>query len=446
MTVLRSGSATDVGRVRTVNEDSALDTMTLFAVADGMGGHAGGEVASQTAIEAFQREFRRQPTVDGLAAAVLQANRSVWERSLEDPELRGMGTTLTAAALVATDEGDQLALANVGDSRSYVLRDGELTQLSHDHSVAEELVDRGELSEAEAAIHPHRHILTRALGVSSDVDVDVWQMTPTAGDRYLLCSDGLTNEVPEARIAKILATTADPQEAADTLVRMANDNGGNDNITVVVLDVLVGEEASADGAAPVVAPVPAHPADGEAPGAARRSAAAVTAAPDREASPTLLGRAATDPAAGMRAMHARAAEVSDRLRSRRITFRVLLFVLVLAAIVAGAYIAVRWYVDSSYYVKLTSGRQGQVEIFQGRQGGVLGIKPKVVDRTGIVASQVPTYYIGFVRAGVEEPSLKAAKAYVRALRTAPGFGPAPTSTTTSAPTTTAPATTTTGAG
>ena len=446
MTVLRSGSASDVGRVRTVNEDLALDSMTLFAVADGMGGHAGGEVASRTAIEALQQEFRRHPSVDGLEEAVRQANRSVWERSLEDAELRGMGTTLTAAALVGTDDGDRLVLANVGDSRSYVLRDGELTQLSHDHSVAEELVDRGELSEAEAAIHPHRHILTRALGVSSDVDVDIWQMTPTAGDRFLLCSDGLTNEVPETRIAKVLSTTADPQEAADTLVRMANDNGGNDNVTVVVLDVLVGEEPSADGAPPAVVPMGASSQAGEAPGAARRSAAtALTAVPERPEgaeTPTLLGRAGSDAAAGMRAMHARASEVSDRLRSRRITFRVLLFVLVLAAIVAGAYIAVRWYVDSSYFVKLTSGRQGQVEIFRGRQGGVLGIQPKVVEKTGIVASQVPTYYLGFLRAGVEESSLKAAKRYVAQLRTAPGFGAAPTTTTT-APTTT---TTTTGPG
>ncbi|MDE3086357.1 MAG: Stp1/IreP family PP2C-type Ser/Thr phosphatase [Acidobacteriota bacterium] len=443
MTVLRSGSATDVGRVRTVNEDRALESMTLFAVADGMGGHAGGEVASGTAIEAFQREFSRQPTVAGLTAAVHQANRSVYERSLEDAELRGMGTTLTAAALVATDEGDRLALANVGDSRSYVLHDGELTQLSHDHSVAEELVDRGELSEAEAAVHPHRHILTRALGVSSDVDVDIWQVVPTAGDRYLLCSDGLTNEVPEPRIAKILATTADPQEAADTLVRLANENGGNDNITVVVLDVLIGEEASADGAAPAVAAAVAPVGVGDAPGAARRTvASAVPTAPERPESPTLLGRAGSDAAAGMRAMHARASEVSDRLRSRRITFRVLLFVLVLAAIAAGAYIAVRWYVDSSYFVKLTSGAQGQVEIFQGRQGGFAGIQPKVVERTGIVASQIPNYYLGFVRAGVEEPSLKAARRYVAQLRAAPGFGPAPTSTTT----TTAPVTTTTGGG
>ncbi|MHB8680733.1 MAG: Stp1/IreP family PP2C-type Ser/Thr phosphatase, partial [Acidimicrobiales bacterium] len=242
MTVLRSGSASDVGRVRALNEDLALETLTLFAVADGMGGHAGGEVAARTAIEALQQEFARQPSIDGLVTAVRRANQSVWDRSHEDPDLRGMGTTLTAAALVATDDGDRLVLANVGDSRSYRFHDGTLTQLTKDHSVAEELVERGELSEAEAAVHPHRHILTRALGVAPDVEVDVWQVTPEAGDRFLLCSDGLSNEISTRRMTSVLSSTPDPQQAAETLVRMANEHGGNDNVTVVVLDVLVGDE------------------------------------------------------------------------------------------------------------------------------------------------------------------------------------------------------------
>ena len=422
MTVLRSGSASDVGRVRTVNEDLALDNMTLFAVADGMGGHVGGEVAAQTAIEALKREFTVHPSAEGLADAVHQANFAVWERSHEDPDLRGMGTTINVAALVDTPGGDRLIMANVGDSRSYRMHDGILTQLSHDHSVAEELVDRGELSEAEAAIHPHRHILTRALGVSSDVDIDIWEMTPEAGDRYLLCSDGLTNEVTETRIAKVLSTTADPQQAADTLVRMANDNGGNDNITVVVLDVVVGEERSADGAAGSPASLDAAgtaaaAVDGDAgasgapsaEAAARRAAAAVavgTTTTDDEPTPSLLGRAGSDAAAGMRAMTARAAEVSDRLRRRRITFRLLLFLIVLIAIAAGVLYAVRWYVDSSYFVKV---HDNQVEIYRGRMGGFLGIEPKVVERTGIAASGIPTADVSDVDTGVEEPSLKAAE-------------------------------------
>lgn len=461
MTVLRSGSASHVGRVRTINEDLALDSLTLFAVADGMGGHVGGEVAARTAIDALEREFGRHPSLDGLAGAVQQANHDVWERSLEDPELRGMGTTLTAAALVSTADGDRLVMANVGDSRSYRMRDGDFVQLSHDHSVAEELVDRGELSEAEAAIHPHRHILTRALGVTSDVEVDLWQMTPYAGDRYLLCSDGLTNEVTESRIAKVLSSTPEPQQAAENLVQMALDNGGNDNITVVVLDVLVGEDealraADADASAArdtgpplgtpaAVAAAAAAAATGAVPGTAAGAEAGTAIAPGDAARPpspsataassplrtvrstpapigassaderpvSLLSRVGTDAATGMRAMTDRAAEVSSRLRSRRITIRVLLFVVVLAAIVAGGIAVVRWYVNSSYFVKVDN---GQVVVFQGRMGGFLGFEPKVVDRTHIAADQVPPAYLQGVLDGVEEPSLRAAKTYVEQIK------------------------------
>ena len=433
MTVLRSGSASDVGRVRSVNEDLALESMTLFAVADGMGGHAGGEVAARTAIDALQREFGLHQSAEGLTGAVHQANVAVWERSQEDTDLRGMGTTLTAAALVATPDGDRLVMANVGDSRSYRFHDGRLIQLSHDHSVAEELVDRGELSEAEAAIHPHRHILTRALGVSSDVDVDVWEMTPESGDRYLLCSDGLTNEVPESQINDVLTSVPDPQQAADKLVRLANESGGNDNITVVVLDVVVGEETTqGDGAGPLAAAGAAAAAAGAAaangdgvvdgaeapPGppsaaaAARRASAegAVKTVSSRDpVSTSLLGRSETDAAAGMRAMDARASEVSDRLRTRRITFRVLLFLIVLAAIVVGAFYAVRWYVNSSYFVKIHG---GQVVVYQGRMGGFLGIEPKVVFHSGVPASSIPNAYFSSVTNGVEEPSLSAGKHYV----------------------------------
>lgn len=432
MTVLRSGSASDVGRVRSVNEDLALDSMTLFAVADGMGGHAGGEVAARTAIEALQREFGLHQSADGLAGAVRQANVAVWERSQEDADLRGMGTTLTTAALVGTPDGDRLVMANVGDSRSYRLHEGRLIQLSHDHSVAEELVDRGELSEAEAAIHPHRHILTRALGVASAVDVDVWEMMPESGDRYLLCSDGLTNEVPEERIAEVLTSESDPQKAAETLVRLANESGGNDNITVVVLDVVVGEEkAHGDGAGALAAAgaaatgaaagaladgagntAEAAPGPPSAAAAARRASTAgdlQTVSSRDSAASSLLGRSEADAAAGMRAMTARAAEVSDRLRARRITFRVLLFLIVLAGIVVGAFYAVRWYVDSSYFVKI---HKGQVVIYQGRMGGFLGIEPKVVFHTGLPASSIPAAYISSVTDGVEEPSLSTSKSYV----------------------------------
>jgi len=438
LTVLRSGSASDVGRVRTVNEDLALETLTLFAVADGMGGHVGGEIAARTAIDTLQAEFARKPSAEGLAVAIHEANRAVWERSRADVDLRGMGTTLIAAALVATDRGDRLVLANVGDSRAYRLHGDELVQLTTDHSVAEELVARGELSEAEAAVHPHRHILTRALGIQADVAVDVWDIVPEEGDRFLLCSDGLTNEVPADEITRVLTETRDPNEAAQILVTKANQAGGNDNITVVVVDVMVGEAASTDaegtqGAGAVAgaalwapdttaAPAPAPGAPG-APGATGSTmvvsapeaphappARPVTAAPVRAngLGPAVVSGSAPDTALARRPAPRHEQHPGVRV-PRRITFRVLLFLVVLGGLAYAGYATVHWYVNSSYFVGLN---HNQVVIYQGRPGGFVGIKPKIVDRTQMAAGQVPSYRIPDLRTGVQEPSYAAAKRYV----------------------------------
>ncbi|HLN16427.1 MAG TPA: Stp1/IreP family PP2C-type Ser/Thr phosphatase [Acidimicrobiales bacterium] len=255
MTVLRSGSATHVGRVRNTNQDCALEAGNLFAVADGMGGHAGGEVAARVALDSLRLAFDRQPTLEGLRQAAAEANATVWQESQLNPDLRGMGTTLTAAGLVTGDEGrDVVGLVNVGDSRAYVYSGGRLTQVTSDHSLAQEKVRHGQLTEAQAAVHPHRHILTRALGVAPGVDVDLWELRLRSGDRLLICSDGLTNEVGINQITEVLDSVVDPHEAAEVLVRTANEHGGSDNITVVVVDVLVGDQSAAGGAT-VVAPV-----------------------------------------------------------------------------------------------------------------------------------------------------------------------------------------------
>ena len=177
MTVLRSGSASDVGRVRNVNQDLPLERPNLYAVADGMGGHVGGEVAARVAVETLEQAFERAPTVEGLLEAFSEANAAVWHESQVNVDLRGMGTTLTAVALVGGTEGkDVLALANVGDSRAYLFSGGDITQVTDDHSLAEERMRQGEMTEEEAAVHPQRHILTRALGVSSEVDADMWEL------------------------------------------------------------------------------------------------------------------------------------------------------------------------------------------------------------------------------------------------------------------------------
>jgi PPM family protein phosphatase len=446
VTILRSGSASHVGRVRSVNEDKALEGVTLFAVADGMGGHAGGDVAAQTAIAALEQRFGAQPSPNGLVQAVRDANVAVWERSNSDPDVRGMGTTLAAIGLVNTGEGDHLIVANVGDSRAYRLRHGSLEQMTVDHSVAEELVARGELTQAEADVHPHRHILTRALGVAPDVEVDVWQVAPEEGDRLVLCSDGLTNELPDARIREILSANPDPQEAADALVERANASGGNDNITVVVVDVLVAEERSPDdaaGAGAAAAGADRAQDAGTSPGMAGASAvgAVVAGAPRAEAS-SLQGNGARGPATvasatvpagllGAPPARAPAPGVSGRVRRRdrpkrprRVTFRVLLFILLVAALGVGAWMLVRWYANASYYVGLRYSPElhtQEVVIYRGRPGGVLGIKPKVAVRTGITLDQVPQaalLVVPNVKAsnGVEEPSLQAAKNYVHGLK------------------------------
>ena len=278
MTVLRSGSATDVGRVRTVNQDLALERPNLYAVADGMGGHVGGEVAARVAVETLEQAFERVSTVDGLRDAFSEANAAVWHESQANADLRGMGTTLTAMALVGGTGGrDVLALANVGDSRAYVFSGDELIQVTDDHSLAEERMRHGEMTEAEAAVHPQRHILTRALGVGAEVDADMWELELHSGDRVLLCSDGLSNEVGTDEMADVLRTADDPEEAARRLVGAANEYGGADNITVVVVDVQVGEGGEGEGTAARVTPL----AVGAVLGAAATAAVPVTTGPVR---------------------------------------------------------------------------------------------------------------------------------------------------------------------
>ena len=235
---LSSFAGTDVGRARSGNEDSYFCGRTVFAVADGLGGHQGGEVASAAAVEPLAaldgREFAGAgEAAEALAAAIREGNAAILERAAGDPGLWGMGTTVTAAALAGERH---LQLAHVGDSRAYLLRDGSLEQLTTDHTVVGELVRRGRLTPEQAAIHPERSILTRAVGLDPRVPVD----TPDPlelrdGDQVLLCSDGLTEAVDDDRIAELLSAGADGEAACRSLIDAANAAGGPDNITVVLL-------------------------------------------------------------------------------------------------------------------------------------------------------------------------------------------------------------------
>jgi PPM family protein phosphatase len=235
---LSSFAGSDVGLARSGNEDSYFCGRTVFAVADGLGGHQGGEVASAAAVEplaALDGRAFADPgeAAEALAAAVREANAAILDRAAGNPDLWGMGTTLTAAAVAG--EG-QLQLAHVGDSRAYLLRDGALEQLTSDHTVVAELVRRGRLTPAQAAIHPERSILTRAVGLDPTVPVDLpdpLELRP--GDQVLLCSDGLTEAVDDDRIARVLSDADDGNAACRSLIDTANAAGGPDNITVVLL-------------------------------------------------------------------------------------------------------------------------------------------------------------------------------------------------------------------
>jgi len=237
MTTMAPGAATDRGQARATNQDALLVSPPLFAVADGMGAPPGGEVASRLALDTLKVRFAAPHGAEALAEAAREASRAVWERADAEPALEGMGTTLTAVAVLGGAEQAQLAVVSVGDSRACLFRDGQLSQLTHDHSVVQELIVAGQLAPEQWRTHPERSLLTRALGVAPVVDLDLSRPALAGSARLLLCTDGLTAQADEAEIASVLSAFADPDQAAAELVRLANGNGGADNTAVVVVDI-----------------------------------------------------------------------------------------------------------------------------------------------------------------------------------------------------------------
>jgi serine/threonine protein phosphatase PrpC len=231
---LSYGSRTDVGLVREHNEDSLVARPPLFAVADGMGGQEAGEIASEIAIETLVSQAPELPDSKELGNAVVAANHAVMSAAANGIGRPGMGTTLTAAIL----RGNELAIAQVGDSRAYLLHDGVLQQLTRDHSYVANLVEQGEITEEEARWHPQRSVITRALGGDEDMVPDLYELDVERGDRLLLCSDGLYGMVEDERMKEILLEQSDPQQATDALVDEAKKEGGHDNITAIVVDML----------------------------------------------------------------------------------------------------------------------------------------------------------------------------------------------------------------
>ena len=245
MAELRWGATTNPGLVRSGNEDTFVAEPMVFAVADGMGGHQAGEVASALAASIVRDKLGRGATSEDQAiSVVLEANAAIHGAARANAAQSGMGTTLTAIAVLLAQEGaeEQLVLMNVGDSRTYRFRNGRLQRVTVDHSYVQELVATGHITIEEARTHPRRNIVTRALGIEPNVRADMWTLPLVRGDRFVLCSDGLVDEVPDEEIRELVASAEDPQALSEQLVDLANRHGGRDNVTVVVVDVLDGSD------------------------------------------------------------------------------------------------------------------------------------------------------------------------------------------------------------
>ena len=226
-------SRTHVGNVRPTNQDTIILGQNLYGVADGMGGHLAGDIASRMTGELLAAALTGlEPRTDTLAQCVENINAQVYDRQMSDETLRGMGTTLT----VLWEGADSVFLAHIGDSRAYLLREGEFKQVSQDHSIVAEMMREGLLTEEEASRHPYRHMITRAVGTDPEVEADIHTLDKRPGDRWLLCSDGLTNCVPDSLLSETLAGSS-LQEAADQLMQLALTRGGQDNITLVITEV-----------------------------------------------------------------------------------------------------------------------------------------------------------------------------------------------------------------
>ena len=399
--------ATDVGRVREGNEDSYFVGTTVFAVADGMGGHVAGEVASKRAIEpvaelngtAFTNDEGAQKA---LVDAIAEANRLVIADATEDPQLSGMGTTLTAVML----RNGRLHLAHVGDSRAYLLREGEaISQLTTDHTLVEQLVREGRISREEAAVHPQRNVITKTIGINVDVEID--SLAPLAlepGDQVLLCSDGLTGPVSDDLVTKLLRSESDGDRAIAKLIDAANANGGQDNITAVLLKI--------DGFGALGAATTADAADR--PGSSARPSDATDTLHDGDsATPIRTREPSEDPApdddwATKMGQYASEGTPDDGKTKRRRFSKGLALLLGLAVLLAvlggGGY----WLLARAYFV---GDADGHVTIFNGLPSdnvGGLSLNWEI-EVTDLETDDLPDFRANRVREGVSAASLAEAR-------------------------------------
>jgi protein phosphatase len=368
------GAKSDVGKMREDNQDSYLADEPVFAVADGVGGHLGGDVASATAIRVIQEGTSDGARPDQLEELLHKVNSAIWERSQSSPHLRGMGTTCTLVLL----ENGSAHFAHVGDSRAYLYRANELSQVTEDHNLVGKMLSEGRLSREEAAHHPQRNIITRALGLDPNVDVDLLTLEVVEGDRLVICSDGLSSMIEEELLADVLSREKDPQAAAEQLVEAANDAGGEDNITVVLIDI--GDESASTGSRSVAAAT-SMPAD-------------LPARAPRSSTPT---------------------QTSAAPRSRGWGRGLAWALLLLAVLVVGA-IAARWFVLGHAWFVGTNAA-GVITIYKGIPDEVAGVTLKETEEaTGLKVSSLPQFLRPNVTDGIKVDSLSAAQTTITNLR------------------------------
>jgi protein phosphatase len=385
---LRWAARSHAGLLRPLNEDSVYAGPRLLAVADGMGGHAAGEVASAVAIAALAPLDEDVPDADLLGAlhgSARAANAHLRAMVAGDAALEGMGTTLVALLF----DRNRLGLLHIGDSRCYLLRDGVLTQITHDHTLVQALVDEGRITQEAASSHPQRSVITRVLDGRDDLEPDLSVREALPGDRYLVCSDGLTGPVGSLDTLREALQLPDPQEACDRLVELALRGGGPDNVTVVVADVL--DDDAPDGA-PVVAGAAAAVPQEPPPGLSDLAASRAQVAEGRTPRP-----------------RPPAAAAPGRPRHRRTAIALLVVVVLLAV---GA-VATRTYVRSQFYVGVDA---GQVAIFRGVRGTVAGVDlGRVEERSTLSATRLSPLEQQRLHDGIVASSQRDARTIVQRL-------------------------------
>lgn len=398
---LRYVALTDVGLRRSMNQDSGYASGRLIAVADGMGGAAAGDLASAEAMNVIRQLDRELPDIDPLEAlekAVTHANHRLGELVQDDPSVEGMGTTLEAMLW----DGERFATAHIGDSRAYLLRNGELTQISTDHTFVQSLVEEGKLTPEEARVHPHRSLLLRVMLGRDDNEADFDWFEGQLGDRFLLCSDGLSDMVDDATIERLLASeTIDA--AASELVRTALENGGYDNVTVVIGELVEddGEPdenlSSSDGQPQLVGAASGgpRPRTGQASGGTGKSRTRGEAKREREPDPEELRYAPVPPS------------------KWRWVRRLVALAVVVGAIAAGLFYAYQWTQDQ-YYVAASDGK---VTIYRGVQADIPLVTLQRVDEvTDIELDTLPAFRAEQVEGGLEADSRANAEQIVENLR------------------------------